>query len=206
MFTKDNPSPKYIELLNLYKQMHKEGEKKLNIPPEHTFDGRSLIPQLIRIKELIKITNSKTLLDYGSGKGIVWSSNLNIDGKIVPTKEFLNISNITLYDPAFEPYSDLPKDEFDCVICTDVLEHIPEDDIPWIVELLFSYSKKALFANVACYPAVKHLPNGENAHCTIKPIEWWKEIFNKKAKNGIKWEVIVQYIENNNLKELKIGN
>jgi hypothetical protein len=29
------------------------------------------------------------------------------------------------------------------------------------------------------YPAKKLLPNGENAHCTIEPPEWWKAHFDR---------------------------
>jgi hypothetical protein len=38
---------------------------------------------------------------------------------------------------------------------------------------------------VACYPAQKRLPNGENAHATIRPVEWWKQFFEtSSAANG----------------------
>jgi hypothetical protein len=66
------------------------------------------------------------------------------------------------------PFSALPEGRFDGVVCTDVLEHCPEEDLPWIVGELFGYARLFVFANVACYPAAKKLPNGENAHCTIR--------------------------------------
>ena len=34
---------------------------------------------------------------------------------------------------------------------------------------------------VACYPAVKFLPNGQNVHCTVKPPEWWAGLFHAIA-------------------------
>ena len=63
----------------------------------------------------------------------------------------------------------------DLVVCTDVLEHCPPEDVPWIVEELFMLARKFVFANIACYPARKYLRNGENAHCTVAPVEWWSE-------------------------------
>ena len=39
------------------------------------------------------------------------------------------MKKIHLYDPGVEEYSIYPKNKHDGVICTDVLEHIPEDDI-----------------------------------------------------------------------------
>jgi hypothetical protein len=37
-------------------------------------------------------------------------------------------------------------------------------------------AKLFVFATVAMYPAGKTLPNGENAHCTIKPPDWWRAL------------------------------
>jgi hypothetical protein len=54
------------------------------------------------------------------------------------------------------------------VISTDVLEHCPgKVNVPWIVDEMFGYATRFVFANVAVIPAGKRLPNGENAHCTI---------------------------------------
>lgn len=52
--------------------------------------------------------------------------------KINGLKDIWRVDSITLYDPGYEPYSTLPVGDFDGVICTDVLEHCPEEDIPWI--------------------------------------------------------------------------
>lgn len=78
-----------------------------------------------------------------------------------------------------------------------MLEHCPEEDIEWIVDELFSYAKKFVFAVAACYPAQKHLPNGENAHCTIKPVEWWKDLLQETAARypGVIYEVWVQTVQ-----------
>ena len=81
----------------------------------------------------------------------------------------------TLYDPAYLPYAQFPQEQSDLVVCTDVLEHCPPEDVPWIVEELFMLARKFVFANIACYPARKYLRNGENAHCTVAPVEWWSE-------------------------------
>ena len=38
-----------------------------------------------------------------------------------------------------------------------------------------------MFANIACYPANKTLPNGENAHCTVRPVAWWQKVITEEA-------------------------
>src|SRR5262249_29661429 len=80
-----------------------------------------------------------------------------------------------------EPFNRLPSGKYDGVICTDVLEHCPEDDMTWIVGELFTHARHFLFVNVACYRAKAHLNNGENAHCTIRDVAWWQEIFASTA-------------------------
>ena len=58
----------------------------------------------------------------------------------------------------------------------DVLEHIFISDIPIVVDELFSLAKKLLVINVACYKAAALLPNGENAHITVRSPDWWKGV------------------------------
>ena len=53
-----------------------------------------------------------------------------------------------------------------------------------------------MFANVACYPARKRLPTGENAHCTIRPPGWSEGLRKVAARHPrLDWEVWVQYLE-----------
>lgn len=177
-YSRANPSPRYRELQTMYRELHEGGEKNLGLPPEQTFNGMSLMPQLQRIKDLIARTGARTVLDYGSGKGQQYAPMLLKDAAGVTydgVLDFWGVDGVLCYDPCYQPYSILPEGRFDAVVSTDVLEHCPEQDVPWIIDEIFSYAERCVYANIACYPAKKHLPNGENAHCTIKPIEWWRQ-------------------------------
>ena len=55
------------------------------------------------------------------------------------------------------------------VLCFDVLEHIFINDIPWVLKELFENAKQCVIINVAFYKAAALLPNGENAHITVRP-------------------------------------
>lgn len=176
-FGRSSPSARYRELLAQYRHLHVHGEERLNLPPEKTYNGRSLPRHAGRIKELIDAHQARTLLDYGSGKGHQY---LPVEVRTGDGRVFRSIPDfwgvaVTCYDPAYEPFSQLPSGQFDGVISTDVLEHCPEQDIPWILDEMFSFARKFVFANVACYPAMKHLPNGENAHCTVRDAAWWDQ-------------------------------
>lgn len=199
-FSRTNPSPRYLELQALYRQLHLKGEVFLGTKPEHTFPGLSIKPQLSRIKALIKRTGADTVLDYGCGKGQQYEPReiKGDDGEVAPSVlDYWDIGEVVCYDPCYEPYSKLPQGRFDGVICTDVLEHCPEPDVPWIIDEIFSYATRFVYANVACYPARKRLPNGENAHCTIQPVDWWENVVRKIALRhpGVVWEFWVQFQE-----------
>jgi len=214
-YSRTNPSPRYLELQGLYRTMHEKGERFLNIPPEKTFPGTSLAPQAARIKRLIDLTEAITVLDYGAGKGQQYEPQLIKDaagGEWPSMMDYWDLEEVVCYDPAYAPFSKLPAARYDGVISTDVLEHCPEEDVPWIVDEIFGYAKKFVFANIACYPASKRLPTGENAHCTIKPVEWWSDIVGRAAAKhpGLVWEAWIQSLADTpqglRYPEHKIGN
>ena len=193
-YSRANPSPRYLELQELYRSLHSEGESLLGIKPEDQYPGNSLMPQVHRIKALVDRTGAQTVLDYGSGKGRQYDAVPLRDaaGNEYPgVLDYWNIDEVRCYDPGYPPYSKYPEGNFDGVICTDVLEHCPEEDIPWILDELFGFASRFVFANVASYPALQRLPNGENAHCTIKPTAWWRDLFKRAAARhaGVRWEV-----------------
>lgn len=209
-YSRQNPSERYKELNTYYRQLHKEGEKNLNLEAEKTFPGFSVLSQVERIKDLCELYSAENLLDYGSGKGQQYSVPLvDVGGS---EKELLvdywDVMSVHCYDPAYEPFIKLPDETFDGVISTDVLEHCPEDDVDWIVGEMFSFAKTFVLANVACYPAKKTLPNGENAHTTIKPAEWWVEKFAAaSAASGVeKWVLVITTIEEGKPREVVYQN
>lgn len=198
-YTREFPSPRYQDLTEQYRQMHEQGEQFLGLPADQTFPGLSLPPQAVRIKKLVDATKARRILDYGSGKGQQYLTRdialPGVHGKWPSVKDYWGVEDIHCYDPAYLPFSELPRGAFDGVISTDVLEHCPEEDMPWIVEEIFSYARRFVFANVACYPAKKRLPTGENAHCTIRPKQWWADLIREAAMKhpGVKFEFWVQW-------------
>lgn len=196
-YSRDHPSPRYLELQRLYRTMHEEGERFLGIPAAETFPGSSLAPQVHRIKALVEKTSALTILDYGSGKGRQYDPRpvRDASGHVWPGfLDYWGVDEVVCYDPCYPPFSRRPEGRFDGVIATDVLEHCPEEDLPWIVEEIFGFARRFVFANVAAYPARKRLPNGENAHCTIRPAAWWRSLIEHAAAQhpGVLWEVWVQ--------------
>ncbi len=189
-YTRGSPSPRYRALMAQYARMHVEGEARLGIPPEQTFPGASLPPHIGHIKKLIEATGARTILDYGSGKGLQYRpQKIVVDGRHVADgiAEYWDVDEVRCFDPGYAPFHELPQERFDGVISTDVLEHCPEEDLPWILDEIFGFARRFVYLNVACFPAQKTLPNGENAHATVRPPEWWRELIGAHAT--VRWEL-----------------
>ena len=193
-FSRSQPSPRYRYLMQQYGRMHAEGETHLGIPAAQTFPGSSLAPHVTAIKQLIQASGARTILDYGAGKGLQYRPHrVIVEGRHVADgiAEYWDVDEVRCYDPGYAPFAALPEGRFDGIICTDVLEHCPQEDLPWIVAELFGFARRFVYANVACYPARKRLPDGENAHVTIRDPQWWRDLFVRAAAEhgGIAWEL-----------------
>jgi hypothetical protein len=149
----------YLEQAKLY---HKQ---------DKVWQGTSLIQYIPDIKKIIKDKVIESILDYGCGKA-----------RHHP-KEW----NVTKYDPAIPEYQNKPTDKFDLVIVTDVLEHIPIDNLKDVIDEIFTYSKKWVFISVCCRKAEAILPNGYNAHATIQSAKWWQELFKDYKNNTLEF-------------------
>ena len=197
--SRSNPSPTYLSYVNMYKKLHISGDFEGGMRPEEMYLGISTVPWIVAIKDLVDLTKSNTLLDYGSGKGIQYKTVLLEDENHVlyqSLQAYWNADEICCYDPAYPPHQNLPNRQFDGVISIDVLEHCPQADVRWIIDEIFSLANKFVFANIACYKASKSLPNGKNAHCTIRPSAWWDVVLKSIAQNysEVKYCVLVKYI------------
>jgi hypothetical protein len=147
------------------------------------FTGQSLTPHIKRIKELIDTHQCSTILDYGCGNALEYVHN-KVHEKV------WNVS-ATLYDPNHPVHNELPDEMFDGVVSTDVMEHIPEACVESVLNKIISRARKFVFLNISVRKAAKVLPNGENAHVTVKPAEWWEERIAKANINNI--EIITEY-------------
>ena len=176
------------KLIKLYEQMAEEGYKRNDgIDVKDAFSDFELRKFRDLCKEKISQKKIKSLLDYGGG-GSNWDEPGFEPKTGESAKKFFNIQKVTTFEPARNL---LNKEKSDCVVCIDVLEHIYIADIPNVVNELFSLTNNLLIINVACYKAAATLPNGENAHITIRNPIWWKGVFDTVAINYKDIEVML---------------
>jgi hypothetical protein len=63
---------------------------------------------------------------------------------------------------------------------------------------MFSYARRFVFACIACYAAKSTLPNGENAHTTVRSSAWWHDLFTAVAAKhpGVIWKIFTEVHDN----------
>jgi hypothetical protein len=196
VFTKERPSARFGELIELNRQMHQQGSYANGKTATETFCGKSLRDHVAPIAALAKECGARTILDYGSGKGQMYEPFPGTPtGSRWKTLGAWNGVKVTCFDPGYAPFADPVEERHDGVISTDVLEHVADDDIPWVLDELFRHAGRFVYAVAACYPAHKILPNGENAHVTLQPDNWWREQMEAASRRrpGVLWVLRVEH-------------
>lgn len=147
------------EYLDIQRQMHKDR-------PDYGANGHRYAGMVM---ELCRKLATKEVLDFGCGKGTL-GRNLRINGY-----------DARDYDPAIEG-KDAPPEPADLVYCGDVAEHVEPEFLDAFLDNLARLAKKSLLLVVATRPAVKHLPDGRNAHLIQEPLEWWLPKLNSRFR------------------------
>jgi SAM-dependent methyltransferase len=110
--------------------------------------GYDVVKYQNKIKDLVDRYSAKTILDYGCGKGQQYTDPLPYAGEDnwQTFDEYLGVT-VYRYDPCVAGLDTLPPPDtkFDGVICTQVLNSIPDDDLPWVAKQLESYANKFCF-------------------------------------------------------------
>ena len=112
------------------------------------------------IEKLSTTTQSRTLLDYSFGLG---SSLIRSPGPLV-----------SRYNPAFAATTPSACEVADGVVCTDTLDFVPDEDVPWMLEELFRHARRFVSVSVSGVPYERRLPNGTHLQGQVRPLSWWQ--------------------------------
>ncbi|MCS7317278.1 MAG: class I SAM-dependent methyltransferase [Candidatus Dojkabacteria bacterium] len=154
----------------------------------HYFAGYQTVFLNKYFSKLMPYFNIKTILDYGCGKGYQYISE--------NSHKLWRCEKIYLYDIGVYEFSVKPDKSktFDCVLCLDVMEHLREEDIEYYLQDIIFYAEKLAVFSISTRPAGKTLPNGMNAHLTVKPIDWWNNKFIEFCSTyKVKSKIIIMY-------------
>lgn len=184
----ENFSPQGKLLLNFYSQMAEVGYTRTSGEEvNNAFSDFELRKFRNVAKTFFEANEIKTVLDYGSG-----GSDWEMEGFDLESgnsaMQYFNLEQVFNYEPARQ--RDLVT-AADCVTCIDVMEHIFMSDVPAVLRDIFANANKAVMLNIACYPAAALLPNGENAHITVRDPLWWKGILDMVSMDFPKVSVML---------------
>lgn len=149
------------DLIPLYRAMAADGAN---------FRGLSILQHTKQLRDLVKLHQAKTLIDYGCGAGEAWRSPHRLHNELG-----MRWIDVQLYDPAFKEHDEKPYGMADGVLCSDVLEHVPEADVDAMLLELFKHARRFVWASVCCRPAKKTFPDGTNLHVTLRGLLWWQK-------------------------------
>ena len=166
-------SKKGQELIKMYEEMASDGYERTDQTRVEDafseFELRVYRPQLLTFFEKYSIS---TVLDYGCGGSDWCVSGFDTESNL-SALEYFKLQSAYRYEPARNIDE---RQQVDCVVSFDVLEHIFISDVPAVLRDIFSRASKLVILNIACYPAAAKLPNGENAHITVRDPLWWKGV------------------------------
>lgn len=141
---------------------YRQTQKDLHQDPNY---GTASVQYAPLVAKIINQYQVQELLDYGAGK-------LRLLKTIAEKRLVEHQFRYVPYEPADDRYSDRPR-PCEMVTCIDVLEHIEPDLLDNVLDDLKRITGEIGFFTVHCGPAVKHLPDGRNAHLTQEPMAWW---------------------------------
>lgn len=133
------------------------------------------------VQNLINNYEFKTVLDAGCGSGDVVRCLIDHGYEargIELSSEVLRNHASDLYKKNIVQQGSLlalpfPDNSFDVVFSSEVLEHIPEMDIPFVASELNRVAKKVVFMTISLRPS----SNFNLYHITLKPRKWWEQHF-----------------------------
>ncbi len=150
------------------------------------FDGAGIRPLLGVLYKVIEPRESVTILDYGSGEAIHWHKSV-VDKRTKTLQEVLGLKlqGFFRYDPCLSVFSRKPQGTFDIAMCTDVLEHIPVEDVPSFIRELDSYVNPGgeVLYTISTKPSRNCFYDGTNTHITMRSEDWWKQVIKENSKH-----------------------
>jgi 2-polyprenyl-3-methyl-5-hydroxy-6-metoxy-1,4-benzoquinol methylase len=156
-----NNELKRTKHMRISEEYRKLNEEMHQMTPEYgaNFRGRKWHASVI---DLAKKLDTRDVLDYGCGKGIL--------------RQQLPLLDVKNYDPCVEAFAEDPKPA-DVVVCMDVMEHIELEYLDKVLTHIAHLTNRAFLVTVSLVEARKVLPDGRNTHLIVKPYIWWMNRF-----------------------------
>ncbi len=132
------------------------------------------------IEKLIAATQSRTLLDYSFGIG--------------PSLTCSHDPLVSHYNLALAAPTPSACEAADGVVCTDTLDFLPDEDIPWMLEELFRHARHFVSVSISAEPYERRLPNGIHLQGRVRPLPWWRTHLDSLSPRypNVQWHLTLQ--------------
>lgn len=162
------------EYAAMQRQMHEAGNYGLWGDLDIEFVGRAIVPVYQNIRRPV------TVLDYGAGSGVLGDE----------LEKLFKLVSVTRYDPFAPRWRDGAEPGIhDIVNCSDVMEHVEPQCIENTLKYIADRTRYVATFCIGIEEADKLLPNGDNAHISLRSPQWW-------ARKLQKYFVVVEAIGN----------
>ncbi len=130
---------------------------------------RNAGPDVLRF--LTRRKDVKSVLDFGSGLGTL-GEYVAVQQKAGLLRDDIEWTN---YDPGILGIDRLPTRTFDCVLSTDLLEHIEPDRLNVTLDWMRAHAARSQFHHIDCNDNKQLLPDGRSVHLIVQPPQWWRD-------------------------------
>ncbi len=134
-----------------------------------------------RLHEVAERVRAQTVLYYGLGR----SAESDAADRL-GLGEAIRVSRFDLTAPA-------PGEPCDGVVCEGVLEFLPDEDAPWVIDDLFERAKRFVYAVVANDARSERLSDGSGLASHARDASWWIEHFETAGRRHpeLHWTLVL---------------
>ncbi|MDN5849753.1 MAG: mitochondrial fission ELM1 family protein, partial [Nitrococcus sp.] len=156
---------------------------------------------LSAVPHLLQQSNARTILEFGFAAeltGLAEEPDQQAQDRVVQHRA-----------PGDAPWDEAAAQSFDAVLCRRALEYFPDEDLPWLVEKLFSLSARVLHAEVDDSARLKRLPDGSALEIPPRRPARWIACFEQANRRhpGVHWRLVLSTRDalGRRSKEMRVG-
>jgi mitochondrial fission protein ELM1 len=121
------------------------------------------------LRELVAATGAQTILDYELGAEHAPSAGL---AELLGSQEKPAVTRASVVS---WPLTERSAERFDGVVCTGVLEYLPDEDVAWVLDALFGSATRFVHITMTQPPARTMLSDGTPLRQRLRDPSWWSE-------------------------------
>ncbi len=177
MFSAKRPSRGYKTLCHEAKNMPE--------PPQDPADGQAGTAESGDLARLLKECDVHTVVDC----------RIRAIGRHRPIRAAITadsgMTHIVAFDPATTEEKSATQGQLDAVVCTETLEYVPDEDIPWLLERLFSRARHLLYCIVHENSRNRRSSDPANFPRRSRSAAWWQYQFELVARHHptVRWRL-----------------